>query len=681
MNPVPAPPAATTHQADRAARAPWQSLKLRLALMGALLIALAVALTVGLTLSTVGQRSEQLALDLSLAQTRKLAKLVSARLVEMQLALRAAADEFDGQAIDVAGARRFLERRTVLTQQFDSLLVASPDGRVLAMRDAQGLHQPALNLGDRPYFQQTLAQQRPIVSEPMLARTTREPALILTFPVRGVDGRVAGVVAGGLRLATHRLLHDVVDVDEDDPARTVVIDARGRVVAHADRQWLLRDAAEEPTLVDALTRWVEAGRPIEPAGDAARLGTRLVTSAGVPDAEWVVFRSADEAVVLGGVALARTRAIKVGAAVAAAGGLALLLAMTWLLWPLRRLERVAQSLASGEVPDAAAWPPAQGEIGQLAEVLRQALEARQAADADSRRVLALLQAVMANAPVGFGLTRGRRFEMVSAQFERLLGYPSGMLDGEPPRIIYASEAFYDELGPRVAAAFAHRQAFDEEVELVRRDGSRFWGRLKGQPVQWDDAMAGTIWTLEDVTEQRAQRQTLAWASSHDALTSLVNRAEFERRLDQHLTDRREQPVAALFIDLDRFKAVNDRAGHAAGDAVLVAVARTLEYHVRHGDTVARLGGDEFAALLPGCPREGAVRVAETIRGAIQALEVLWAGEALGVGASIGVVLLDAGLPNVAAVMAAADAACYAVKRSGRNGVRLHGQPDLRLVGE
>jgi diguanylate cyclase (GGDEF)-like protein/PAS domain S-box-containing protein len=555
---------------------------------------------------------------------------------------------------------------------------------VLAMRDSAQPYtpQPALNIADRPYFQQTLAQQRPIVSEPIRARTPNAaPALILTVPVRTPDGRVAAVLAAGLRLSSHRLLADIVDIDEDDPARTVVVDARGHVVAHADAEWLLRNAADEPTLSAAVAHWEQAGRPIEPSGASVRLDSRLVSSAGVPDAEWVVFRSADAAVVLAGVAQARGQAIKVGTAVAAAGGLALLLATSWLLWPLRRLERVAEALARGEAPATSAWPSPSGEIGRLAGVLRQALEARDAADSDSRRVLALLQAMMAHAPVGFAFTRGRRFEMVSAYFERLLGYPPSVLVGQPPRVIHASDAIYAELGPRVSAAFANRQAFDEEVELVRRDGSPFWGRLKGQPVRWDDAAGGTIWTLEDVTDQRAHRQTLAWASSHDALTSLPNRAEFERRLGLHIDDRRDTPVAALFIDLDRFKAVNDSAGHAAGDAMLVAVARALEQQVRHGDTVARLGGDEFAALLPGCPRDGAVRVAEGMRAAIDALALTWGNATLGVGASIGVVLLDRGLPDVAAVMAAADGACYAAKRGGRNGVRVHGQADLRLVGE
>jgi diguanylate cyclase (GGDEF)-like protein/PAS domain S-box-containing protein len=648
--------------------------------MGGVLIALAVALTVGLTLNAVGERADRLALDLSLAQTRKYAKLVSSRLVELQLAMRSASEAGDARELNEADqARRFLTQHVELVRQFDSLFVATPGGKMLAQQDDRGLHYPDFSIADRQYFQLTIAQQRPIISEPVMGRAAKQPMLILTFPVRGSDGKVAAVLGGGLRMATHRLLADIVDIDDDDPSRTVVVDARGRIVAHHDRDWLMREAALEPALTSAIERWTEAGRPAEPSGEALRLGHRLITSAGVPDAEWVVFRSVDEDAVLGGVTQARQQAVKVGALVAAVGGLLLLATTMVLLRPLRKLERVAQSLADGALPDAAAWPVARGEIGRLAAVLRRSIEDRAAADADGRRLLAQLQAMMAHAPVGFAFTRERRFEMVSAHFERLLGYPAGLLAGQPPRIIYASDQVYDEIGARVSAAFGERRAFEEEIECVRRDGSHFWGGLKGQPVRWDEAGAGTIWTLQDVTEQRRERQSLAWASAHDALTALVNRAEYGRRLERLLKDRRVVHASALFIDLDRFKAINDSSGHAAGDAMLVAVARAPESEVRHGDTVARLGGDEFAVLLPGCPREGALRLAEKMRAAIEALDLTWAGQQHAVSASIGVVHLEAGLSDIAAVMAAADAACYAAKRSGRNGVREHVQPGLRLV--
>jgi diguanylate cyclase len=290
-----------------------------------------------------------------------------------------------------------------------------------------------------------------------------------------------------------------------------------------------------------------------------------------------------------------------------------------------------------------------------------------------------LQAVMERSPVGIAFTRNRQLEAVSEHFHQLLGYPTGALVGQPTGVIYASEEFYQALRTRYAEAFGAGRPYEEEIEFVRRDGSRFWGRQQGQPVRWGDVPAGAIWTLEDVTVQRTQRESLAWNSSHDALTALTNRAEFERRLGSHCNNRRREPTSALFIDLDRFKAVNDSAGHAAGDAVLVAVARVLEQQVRQADTVARLGGDEFAVLLSACDAAGAMRVAEKMRAAVETLRLPWAGATLDVGASIGVVELDASLSDVAAVLAAADAACYAAKRDGRNGVRLHSAAGLRLV--
>ena len=659
----------------------WGSVKLRLALLGALLIAASVTLTVGLTLRGIDEHSEQVALDLSLAQTRKMAKLISARLVSLQLALRSASDPLNARhPVEVNAALALLADRPVLATLFDSLFIARPDGQVVAFRDGQGLRTPQLFLGDRDYFRQTIQQQRPIVSQPTVGRASNEPVVILTMPIRGNDGQVVAVIGGGLRLATRDLMPEITADDEDDPAHTVIVDAGGRVLSHADRQWLMRDAALEPTLTGAVNRWVEQGRPVEPGGLAKRYGAFLVSSAGVPDAEWVVFRSAPVASVLGGVKRAEQRALALGAAVALGGGLLLFGATFLMLRPLRRLEHCAIDLMQGRQPADSAWPRGRNEIGRLSHLLRQALDERAKADAAGHELLDRLQAVMANAPVGIGFTRGRKFEAVSAHFHRLLGYLAGELEGRPSHRIFASAEFYEGMGVRVAAAFAVKQPFNEEIEFVRRDGSRFWGRLQGQPVRRGDPAAGTIWTLEDVTAQRAQRETLAWAGSHDALTQLVNRAEFERRLAIQCQDRRRrEPVSTLFIDLDRFKSVNDSAGHAAGDAVLVAVARVLEEQVRHADTVARLGGDEFAVLLTSCSRDGAAGVAEKMRAAVEALCVPWAGATLRVGASIGVVELEPTLADVAAVLSAADAACYAAKHDGRNGVRVHGVAGLRLV--
>ena len=679
--PMPPPAPAPLPSPAEPRRTRWGSLKLRLAVQGALLIGGSVALTVALTLDSVATNDERVAQDLSLVQTRKMARLISGRLVSLQLGLRIAGERFDFAATtEPEQALDLLLSRPVMASQFATVFYSRPDGEVIAFLEGTAVRQVKLNIADRSYFRDTLQQGRPIISQPVIGRASKQPIIVLTMPFRGADGSVAAVVGGSLRMGNRDLMAEITAADEDDPSRTVIVDAQGKILSHPDPQWLMRDAVLEPSLAGAITHWIAQGRPIEPSGLAGRFGDHLVSIAGVPDADWLVLRSAPMAAVLAGGRAAEQRARWIGAAVAAGGGVLLLLTTFVFLRPLRVIERCAVASVRGRVIDETLWPKPNNELGHLSQVLRQALSERASADAASRELLDRLQAVMANAPVGISFTRGSKYEAASAHFHHLLGHPDGALVGQPSRTIYASGAFYDELGPRVGQAFGLRQAFDEEIEFRRLNGGTFWGRLRGQPVRWEDAAAGTIWTLEDVSTQRQQRQSLAWTSSHDALTALANRAEFELRLASHCNNRRREPSSALFIDLDRFKAVNDSAGHAAGDAVLVAVSRLLEQQVRQADTVARLGGDEFAILLTACNGSSAAQVAEKMRAAVDALRVPWPGASLSVGASIGVVELDAKLNDVAAILAAADAACYAAKHAGRNSVRVHGAAALRLVG-
>lgn len=222
--PVSAPVAAPTELH----RSPWTSVKLRLALIGALLIAASVALTVTLALRAVDQHREQVAIDLSLVQTRKMAKLVSARLVSLQLSLRSAATAFDTQQpLKVEPALAFLRNRPVLMSLFDTVFVSRPDGHVVAFRDGQGTREPTLFIGDREYFRQTIAQQRPIISQPTVGRASNEPVVILTLPLRGEHGRIVAVIGGGIRLATRDLMPEITASDEDDPARTIIVDSGG----------------------------------------------------------------------------------------------------------------------------------------------------------------------------------------------------------------------------------------------------------------------------------------------------------------------------------------------------------------------------------------------------------------------------------------------------------------------
>ncbi|MGY6215319.1 EAL domain-containing protein [Methylolobus aquaticus] len=191
---------------------------------------------------------------------------------------------------------------------------------------------------------------------------------------------------------------------------------------------------------------------------------------------------------------------------------------------------------------------------------------------------------------------------------------------------------------------------------------------------------GTVWVLRDDTEAQNAARRLSYQASHDALTGLVNRAEFERRLGNLLkVGPDDRTHCALYIDLDQFKIVNDTCGHAAGDELLRQIKDVLMCHVRQHDTFARLGGDEFGVLLEACSIDQALRVADLIRLAVQEFRFSWGEHTFSIGASIGLVSIDPKTDTVASVFQAADTACYAAKEQGRNRVQVFSQDDCALV--
>ncbi|HXN80040.1 MAG TPA: EAL domain-containing protein, partial [Steroidobacteraceae bacterium] len=184
---------------------------------------------------------------------------------------------------------------------------------------------------------------------------------------------------------------------------------------------------------------------------------------------------------------------------------------------------------------------------------------------------------------------------------------------------------------------------------------------------------GAVVVFHDVTQERRLKRALSWQASHDALTGLINRREFDNRLHAALlsAQRGEGTYTLLYIDLDQFKVVNDTCGHPAGDRLLRDVTGLLQTRVRASDTIARLGGDEFGVLLEGCTLEQATRIAEGVRQAIRDFRFVWGASTLSVGASIGIVQIRAETENVANVMSAADIACYAAKDAGRNRIHVY----------
>lgn len=214
--------------------------------------------------------------------------------------------------------------------------------------------------------------------------------------------------------------------------------------------------------------------------------------------------------------------------------------------------------------------------------------------------------------------------------------------------------------------------------VVRPDGSSLPVTLVGTPLHRQGALSGALFVLHDVTREQQYLEQLTWQATHDALTGLVNRREFERRLAALLAGPQAPAGSLLYVDLDQFKIINDTCGHPAGDEMLRAVCRLLQGGLREGDTLARLGGDEFGVLLPGCPPEVTLQIAQDMRQGAQDLQVPWGERSLRTGLSIGLVHLDEELNTLQEVLRVADMACYGAKERGRNTVHVYQPADAAM---
>ena len=207
--------------------------------------------------------------------------------------------------------------------------------------------------------------------------------------------------------------------------------------------------------------------------------------------------------------------------------------------------------------------------------------------------------------------------------------------------------------------------------LISRGGEEHGIEDSAAPIRNQQGdLLGVVLVFHDVTEQRRLSGEMTHRATHDALTGLVNRGEFETRLQRTLDKSQEEHSehALLFIDLDQFKLVNDACGHTAGDHLLQQVAGLLTETVRTRDTLARLGGDEFAVILEHCTSDNAQRVAQQICDRMDDFRFVHDGQRFRIGTSIGLVPLDDRWSTTAAVMQAADTSCYAAKEAGRNRV-------------
>ncbi|WES70692.1 diguanylate cyclase [Superficieibacter sp. HKU1] len=268
--------------------------------------------------------------------------------------------------------------------------------------------------------------------------------------------------------------------------------------------------------------------------------------------------------------------------------------------------------------------------------------------------------------------------------EKMSGWTQQQAMGQS--LLQVLQITFGEDGPlmeNIHSGDMSRSAIEQDLVLKCRNGGSYDIHYSITPLSTlEGHTIGSVLVIQDVTESRKMLRQLSYSASHDALTHLGNRASFENHLKRMLQTVQEthQRHALVFVDLDRFKAVNDTAGHAAGDALLRELSSLMLSMLRTSDILARLGGDEFGLLLPDCNIESARYIAGRIIEAINDYHFMWEGRLHRIGASAGITLIDENNHQASEVMSQADIACYASKNNGRGIVTVYEPQQEQIHG-
>ncbi len=278
----------------------------------------------------------------------------------------------------------------------------------------------------------------------------------------------------------------------------------------------------------------------------------------------------------------------------------------------------------------------------------------------------LSQAVEASSSMVIVTNLEGDIEYVNPTFSEITGYPKSEVIGQNVRLLKSEEtpaAIHKDIWKTIIAGKVWKGTIQN-----KKDGSLYWDRAAISGVK---DSSGEITHFVSIQEDVSHEHMLSFEANHDSLTGLINRREFERRIDRVLsTIQKDQSEHAIcYLDLDQFKVVNDTCGHAAGDELLRQLSEALQRIVRKRDTLARLGGDEFGVLMEHCSIEDAHRVTSSLQKVIQDHQFTWAGHNFKVGASMGLIPITQDAGTMSDLLREADAACYKAKELGRN--RIH----------
>jgi diguanylate cyclase (GGDEF)-like protein/PAS domain S-box-containing protein len=284
-----------------------------------------------------------------------------------------------------------------------------------------------------------------------------------------------------------------------------------------------------------------------------------------------------------------------------------------------------------------------------------------------------LNAVLENALVGIVHLKDRKFISVNQRFEEMFGYDRNNIEGLKTEILFSSQEDFEIVGEEAYKNLRENDTYHNEWLVKHKNGREFWCAISAKSIEEGKPEYGSIWLYEDISERKRTEEELIMLANYDVLTGLPNRSLFIDRLENYinLAERSNQMISVMFIDLDRFKQVNDSLGHGVGDKLLKSVADKLTHCVRSSDTVARLGGDEFTVIMIDikdelAPERTAIKILQSLK------EPIFINHhEINISPSIGISMYPNDGITVADLLRNSDAAMYHAKELGRNNYQFY----------
>ncbi|MBW3507464.1 diguanylate cyclase domain-containing protein [Janthinobacterium sp. NKUCC06_STL] len=584
--------------------------------------------------------------------------------------LRAMADSLAaGGAHDGASLQRFLAAQTVLGTEFYSAGVVGLDGVVLASV-SPFKPQAGLNVKGRPYFEQTLKTRRSVISAPLNGSISGMPIVVVTQPVFDAQGAVRYVLAASVNLRQPDFLGRLGALKPGPGGYLYIMTSTGVIVEHPDKSRIMQHI-EAHGPVSVPTRRAMQGYEGWLTGTTTQGVDALFAYHRIASTGWIlasVYPMSDAFAPLHAI---RSKILLAAVLLAALAGLAGWRVVLRLLQPLARLRHQVHEIRRHRLGIDVLQIGRRDEIGDLSRDFHSLVAEREIAEAQTRDSERRLKLLTDHVPVVIVyIDREHRYQFINATFEKWFGVSAKESLMHSMREVLGEEA-YQLREQHLLRAFAGEEV-DYEFTVDNEAGERTFHTSYVPDVGESGAVEGVYGLIHEITKTKAVHTALQFAAATDTLTGIANRRRFDEQLAQSMQRTRaaRAPMALAYLDIDRFKAINDSLGHKAGDEVLKEFAARLVRSVRASDLVARLAGDEFVIILEGVNGAAEVRqVGAKIIDAIRQPFALASGP-LAVTTSIGIAIFREGALTPAQLLDLADQALYAAKGQGRDGVAL-----------